>query len=112
VNIGRGAGIGRAAVALLAVFFAIRTDAAQNNSDSRHPNILLIISDDIGLDVTTDMYPGLVDDLLRMHGPQGLNYPNYQAIKGHPAFTPVLDQIAREGMVFTSTWAQPFCSPI
>lgn len=111
MKIASNAAIGRAAFALLAVFFAIRTDAAQNNSDSRRPNILLIISDDIGLDVVTDMYPGLVDDLLQKYGPQGLNHPNYQAIKGHPASTPVLDQIARQGMVFTNTWAQPFCSP-
>jgi len=111
MKITRTAAPRRAVLALLAVVLAIQTDAAQDNSNSRHPNILLIISDDIGLDVTTNMYPGLVDDLVKKYGPEGLNHPNYKAIKGHPASTPVLEQIARQGMVFTNTSAQPFCSP-
>ena len=77
----------------------------------RHPNILLIIGDDFGVDVTSDMYPGLIDGLVKQYGPSGLNHPQYRAIEGRPASTPVLDQFAHEGMAFTNTWAQPFCSP-
>ncbi|MEO8308461.1 MAG: sulfatase-like hydrolase/transferase [Pseudomonadota bacterium] len=76
-----------------------------------HPNILLIIGDDFGIDVTSDMYPGLIDDLTAKYGPAGLNHPDYRAIHGKPASTPVLNQLARQGMRFSSTWAQPFCSP-
>ena len=36
---------------------------------SRLPNILLIIADDVGMDVTTDMYPDLITDLLALYGP-------------------------------------------
>ena len=57
------------------------------------------------------MYPGLIDGLTRQYGPSGLKHPNYQAIKGHPAVTPVLDGFARQGMRFSNTWAEPFCSP-
>src|SRR5678816_1068344 len=85
--------------------------AAQNAGPSRRPNILLIIGDDIGMDVTTNMYPGLIEALVKQYGPQGLNHPNYQAIQGRPASTPVLDQLASQGMSFSNTWAQPFCSP-
>ena len=86
---------------------------AQNNSagPSNRPNILLIIGDDIGMDVTTDMYPGLIDALVKQYGPQGLNHPNYRSIQGHPASTPVLNQLASQGVSFSNTWAQPFCSP-
>jgi len=79
-------------------------------SDS-HPNILLIIGDDFGVDVTSDMYPGLIDGLVKRYGPQGLNHPRYREIEGRPASTPVLDKFAKAGMSFTNTWAQPFCSP-
>ena len=88
--------------------------AAQNSGKAaagRHPNILLIIGDDFGVDVTSDMYPGLIDSLVKRYGPSGLNHPNYQAIKGKPAVTPVLDDFARQGMRFSNTWAEPFCSP-
>ena len=88
-----------------------RTQAAQNVKPAARPNILLIIGDDIGLDMTTGMYPGLVEGLARQYGPQGRNHPNAQAIQGRPASTPVLDGLGRQGMVFTNTWAQPFCSP-
>ena len=76
----------------------------------RRPNILLIIGDDFGMDVTSDMYPGLIDGLVEQYGPSGLDNPSYQRIKGHPASTPTLDELARQGMRFTNVWAQPFCS--
>jgi hypothetical protein len=69
---------------------AQRGNAAQN----RRPNILLIIMDDVGMDVTTDMYPGLIDDLTKQYGPSGLNHPGYRAINGSPASTPNLDRLA------------------
>jgi len=82
-----------------------------NAAPNRRPNILLIIMDDVGMDVTTDMYPGLIDDLTKKYGPGGLNHPGYRAINGSPASTPNLDRLAEQGMVFANTWAQPFCSP-
>lgn len=75
------------------------------------PNILLIINDDIGVDVSTGMYPGLIDDLIDKYGPRGHDHKDYMKIKGKPASTPTLDQFARQGMVFTNVWAHPFCSP-
>lgn len=78
---------------------------------AEHPNILLIIGDDFGMDVTSDMYPGLIDGLVKQYGPSGLKHPGYQAIKGKQAVTPVLNDFARQGMTFTNTWAAPFCSP-
>ncbi len=86
--------------------------AEQGKADaSRRPNILLVISDDVGMDVTTNMYPGLIDDLVKKYGPSGLNHPEYRKIKGSPASTPVLDKFARQGMRFGNVWAHPFCSP-
>ena len=82
---------------------------------TRRPNILLIVGDDIGFDVTTDMYPGLIDDLLGLYGPGGPSYdPDYQNIdpvNDGPASTPVLDSLASQGMRFSNAWVQPFCSP-
>src|SRR5262245_3435745 len=95
---------------LAAMVMAFLGTSARAQRTSR-PNILLIIADDVGLDVTTDMYPGLIDDLVKKYGPDGLKHPNYAAIKGSPASTPNLDQLAKQGMVFSNAWAQPFCSP-
>jgi arylsulfatase A-like enzyme len=77
---------------------------------AKKPNILLIIGDDIGFDVTTDMYPGIIDGLLKQYGPSGHNHPDYKLIQGHPADTPTLDAFAQAGMRFTHAWAQPFCA--
>lgn len=77
----------------------------------RRPNILLIIGDDFGVDVTSNMFPGLIDKLEKKYGPSGHNHPGYKAIKGMPASTPRLDKLASEGMLFTNVWAHPFCSP-
>lgn len=87
------------------------TMAAETTGPSRSPNILLIIADDVGLDVTTDMYPGLVDELVAKYGPAGRNHPDYRSIKGKPASTPTLDGLAKSGMVFRNVWANPYCSP-
>ena len=75
------------------------------------PNILLIISDDVGIDVTTGMTPGMIDGLVEHYGPNGRNHPAYMSIAGSPASTPRLDAFAQEGMVFPNVWAHPFCSP-
>jgi len=104
------------AVRLLAIIIAITVGSTAvstvyaQQKPTRRPNILLIIGDDIGLDVTTDMYPGLIDGLLKQYGPSGHNHPDYQVIKGRPASTPTLDAFAKAGMRFTQAWVQPFCA--
>ena len=40
------------------------TEGSSDTDTARPPNILLIISDDFGMDVTSNMYPGLIDDLV------------------------------------------------
>lgn len=75
------------------------------------PNIVLIIADDFGVDVTSDMYPGLIDDLSKRYGPDGHGHPRHEVIDGRPASTPRLNDLAQQGMAFTNVWAQPFCSP-
>ena len=72
---------------------------------SHAPNILLIIADDVGIDVATNMYTGLIEDLEDIYGVGS-------GVKGRPASLPVLkDRLADQGMVFSNVWAQPFCSP-
>lgn len=78
---------------------------------SSPPNILLIIGDDIGIDATTNMYPGLIDSLVKQYGPSGHNHPDYKLINGRTSSTPTLDTLAKSGMRFTQAWTQPFCSP-
>ncbi len=90
--------------------------AAQNpgktaGSERPRPNILLIIGDDIGLDATSDMYPGLIDGLVKQYGPSGRNHPDYKMIHGRPASTPALNSLARAGMRFPQAWVNTFCSP-
>jgi arylsulfatase A-like enzyme len=84
--------------------------ASATAAGASRPNILLIIGDDIGVDATSDMYPGLIDSLLKQYGPQGHNHPKYQEIKGRPASTPNLNALSKAGMRFTQTWVQPFCA--
>ena len=93
----------------LAQAAAAQADGADTGTS--RPNILLIIADDVGLDVTTSMYPGLIDDLAEQYGPSGHGHADFEKIVGKPASTPVLDDLARAGMVFSNAWAQPFCSP-
>lgn len=98
-----------AALALLPATPSLQ--GAQPGAAATRPNILLIISDDIGIDATTGMYPGLVEGLVRQYGPSGRGHPDYRLIDGRPASTPHLDRFARQGITFSSVWAQPFCSP-
>lgn len=78
---------------------------------AHHPNVLLIVLDDVGLDTTSDAYPGLIESLSRQYGPQGRNDPDYHLINGRPASTPVLNRFAAQGLAFREAWAHPFCSP-
>lgn len=65
-----------AAVIVGAIFmFSASKSGTPGKSKSARPNILLIIGDDIGLDATTDIYPGLIDGLLKQYGPSGRNHP-------------------------------------
>jgi len=101
---------------ILAGFFlwvcpSVAKEEKGETDTSRRPNILLVIADDVGMDVTTNMYPGLIEDLLKKYGPSGRNHPDYRKIKGTPASTPALDTFSRQGMRFGNVWAHPFCSP-
>jgi len=99
------------AIFVLPTMVAAQPTVRTERGGPARPNILFVISDDVGIDVTSDMYPGLIDELVERYGPTGLNHPQYQAIRGAPAVTPVLDRLASQGMVFTNVWAHPFCSP-
>lgn len=92
---------------LITILFGMCSYAAT----SRPPNILLIIADDVGMDMTTNMYPGMIDNLVERYGPSGHNHPGFHEIDGSPASTPVLNQFAGQGMKFTNVWAHPYCSP-
>ena len=101
-----------AVVTLLALAGAYAAAQPQTPQPTRRaPNILLIISDDIGVDVMTNLYPGLVDGLGAQYGPKGHNHPGHTTIHGRPASIPNLEALARQGVAFTDVWAQPFCSP-
>src|SRR5512141_2910232 len=91
--------------------FGATPQGAAGKSQAKRPNILMIIGDDIGIDATTDMYPGLIDKLVKQYGPSGHNHQNYQMIKGRPTSTPTLNSLAKAGMRFTQAWMNPFCSP-
>lgn len=91
--------------------FAAGAQGKPGTGKSKPPNFLVIIGDDIGIDVTSDMYPGMIDSLLKQYGPSGHNHPQYQMIKGRPASTPTLNSLAKAGMRFTQAWVNPFCSP-
>ncbi len=101
---------GISVLAAIIIGFAFMLPANAQQRPTGRPNILLIIGDDIGLDVTTDMYPGLIDGLLEQYGPKGRNHPDYTAIKGRPASIPNLSALAQSGMRFTQAWVQPFCA--
>lgn len=55
---------------------------------NEHPNILLVISDDLGLDASS----------------------GYQVGTDLPT-TPTLDELAANGLIFDNAWASPLCSP-
>jgi arylsulfatase A-like enzyme len=100
---------------LTAISLWVCSSVAQEKSSktgaSRRPNILLVISDDIGMDTTSNMYPGMIEELVKKYGPSGLKHPDYRKIDGKPASTPVLEKFAKQGIRFSNVWAHPFCSP-
>jgi arylsulfatase A-like enzyme len=75
------------------------------------PNILFVVMDDVGMDTSSQMHPGLIEDLTAQYGPQGHNHPLYRRIAGRPASTPTMNTLAQQGMAFSLTWVQPYCSP-
>jgi arylsulfatase A-like enzyme len=75
------------------------------------PNILLVIMDDIGMDTSSQMHPGLIEELTAQYGPQGHNNVFYRRIAGRPASTPTLNTLAQQGIAFAQAWVQPYCSP-
>jgi len=99
------------AAALLWVSSSAAKDENSKAAPSRRPNILLVIADDIGMDVMSNIYPGMIDNLVKKYGPSGHNHPDYRKVEGKPASTPVLDKLASQGMRFGNIWAHPFCSP-
>jgi arylsulfatase A-like enzyme len=105
----------KALLVATAIFLWVGSSVAQAGSAkagaSRRPNIVLMISDDIGMDVTTGIYPGMIEDLVKKYGPSGRNHADYGKINGKPASTPVLDKLSSQGMRFSNIWAHPFCSP-
>jgi arylsulfatase A-like enzyme len=107
----RGFAVLAVLMVVAASMFAASKTGTPGDGKSPRPNILLIIGDDIGIDVTTSMYPGLIDSLIKQYGPSGHNHPKYQQINGRPASTPTLNNFAQAGMRFTQAWANPFCSP-
>ncbi len=67
---------------------ATQQQPAADKARSKPPNILLIISDDMGIEV------------LRAFG-----------VGANPPPTPNLDRLAAEGVRFNNYWSQPVCSP-
>lgn len=91
---------------LLAVSGCYFDSGSDNNSDTQpttqHPNILLVIMDDVGVDqVSSFGYGG------------GAETPLPAPLEGNhsgPAL-PNIDTIAGQGLKFRNTWAMPECSP-
>lgn len=107
--------ITRLSLILSVAFFCVCSSSAKEDKGksgtSRRPNILFVIVDDIGMDVMSNIYPGMIDNLVKKYGPSGRNHSDYLKIAGKPASTPVLDKLSSQGMRFGNVWAHPFCSP-
>ena len=105
----------KALMLLAAVFILVCPStaraAAAKTDPARRPNILFVITDDIGVDAMSNAYPGLIESLVKKYGPSGRNHPDYRTIAGKPASTPVLDKFSSQGRRFGNFWAHPFCSP-
>ena len=105
----------KAVLMLSVIFLWVSSSTAKDEKvkagTSRRPNILLVIADDIGMDVMSNIFPGMIDNFVKTYGPSGHNHPDYRKIDGKPASTPVLDKFASQGMRFGNIWAHPFCSP-
>lgn len=71
-----------------ALFFCLNIRKIQAQTDPNQPNILLIISDDLGIDYTN-------------------GYHNSQLLPT----TPNLDNLRAQGLTFDNAWAAPQCTP-
>ncbi len=94
-----------------ALALLVGASACTQETAEAPPNILFVVLDDVGTDMTTGVLPGEIDRMLAQYGPDGLNHPNFANIDGGPASTPVLDSLAMQSLVFANAWAEPFCSP-
>ena len=63
------------------VLFIFTLACDKKPDETKKPNILLIIGDDFGMDVTSDMNPGLIENLEKKYGPSGYNHPEYKSIR-------------------------------
>src|SRR5690606_29323197 len=89
------ASVASAAVGMLAAAGAAQADTAQADTaqaDPARPNILFILADDLGW---TDVQTG------NTNFGNGSDYHR----------TPYVNQLARQGMSFTSAYVTPLCSP-
>ncbi len=102
---------GLAAIGTAALGLSAATPTTAQVVTEARPNILFIVLDDVGTDMTTSILPGEVERMLELYGPEGLNHPEFSRIQGGPASTPMLDSLASESLVFANAWAEPFCSP-
>lgn len=70
------------------IFFCLNIGKIQAQTDPNHPNILLIIADDMGIDALN-------------------GYQNSQLLPS----TPNLDALRAQGLTFDNVWAAPQCTP-
>lgn len=75
-------------LSLLFLFACAKDSQPIEDNTTEHPNILLIIADDMGKDATNGFSEGIIK-------------PN----------TPNLDSIRNEGLSFDNLWVYPTCSP-
>jgi len=75
-------------VILSAIIFSLNTGKIQAQTDPNHPNILLIIADDMGIDALN-------------------GYQNSPLLPN----TPNLDALRAQGLTFDNVWAAPQCTP-
>ena len=77
------------------------SSATASSAKSKKPNILIIFTDDVGIDqLDTFGYGGLAATLTGQA----------QTTAGYAAATPNIDAIADAGIRFRNTWAMPTCS--
>ena len=72
----------------IALAAGLLLSACGDAPDDRRPNFLIVVGDDIGVEQLASF-----------------------GIGAAPARTPHLDALARRGIQFSRTWAQPMCSP-
>ncbi len=76
------------AIILSTIIFCLNIGKIQAQTDPNHPNILLIIADDMGIDALN-------------------GYHNSQLLPN----TPNLDALRAQGLTFENVWAAPQCTP-